>query len=172
MEPLSVLTKTKVREQNLWFWFINGLMHKSKNKLFHRAIPWGSWPCFAALKLRCCCNTALPLWCSIATVLWLATITLPCHSLVTLLGHSCYLSATVMMLCQSCCQPVSCYFTTVILLASVALLSRSHATLPMAYGFTSVMLFASVMLLCQWGHFPVSSCFSVHCHTVWHCLGT
>ena len=75
-------------------------------------------------------------------------------------------------------QPVSRYDIIVLLLASVALLFRCHATLPAVYLFTTVMLLAcfmlpsTVMLLCQKGCLPVSCYFARHCHAARHCLGT
>ena len=78
-KPLSVQTKAPMREQNLWVSFINGLMYKSKASLFHWAIYWDCWACFAALMLLCCFNTTLPLLHYIATVMHLATIMLICH---------------------------------------------------------------------------------------------
>ena len=145
-------------------------MLKTKAKLLHWAIHLGSWACsgvscyFAAVTLLYHCHAPLLLSCGLLLSCCVGTH----HAVRPFM----MLLATVMMLCQSCFQPVLCYFTIVILLASVTLLSRFHATLPMAYRFTSVMLFATVMLLCQWGCLPVSCYFSVHCHTAWHCLGT
>ena len=130
MKPLSVLTKAPLRKQNLWVWFKEGLLYKCKAKLLYWAIHWGTcWASFVTLMLFQCCDTALPLLCYGATAMRVAThhCALP---LVTLLGHSCCFSATVIILCQSSCQPVSCYVTTVMLLDRVALLSRCHATLP------------------------------------------
>ena len=121
MKPLSVLTKAPMREQILWV----RLLYKSKGKLFHWAIYWGTWASFVSLKLICCCNTALTLLCYGATVMRLVThhAALP---LILLLGHLCCFSATVIILCQTRCQPVSCY----VQLSCCLLPSRCHATLP------------------------------------------
>ena len=77
--------------------------------------------------------------------------------LITLLGHSCCFSATVMM--QSCSQPVSYYFTTAMLLAIVASLFplscyiangtplHFHHAICHCHAALSVRLIASIMLL-------------------------
>ena len=82
------------------------------------------------------CHIALPLWCFFPLLGYM-------FPNVMLVCHSCS-SVTVVLPCQSCCLPVSCYSATMILLA--AIIRCFHCWITLSFSCYS----AAVILLYHW----------------------